>query len=185
MEEVSDAELEALTDTEHPQGVVAVIEPRSWSLADIRLPPGMTCAGARRGAGSGQRRHHAPHRAGARAPRGVVALKGTADLTNPKVIRGGMGAASGCRRLPPTPEELVAWARLQRAEIWVADVAGESRWPVPRRTSRDPRSLLVVGQRRRRRQSALDAAADRRVGDSAGARSGVAQRGGRRRHPPV
>ena len=42
IEEVSDDELVGLADTEHPQGIVAVIEPREWTLADIRLLPGLT-----------------------------------------------------------------------------------------------------------------------------------------------
>ena len=57
---------------------------------------------------------------------GVVALKGTADLTNPKVIRGGMGATFRLPSVSAAPEELVAWGRLQRAEIWVAATSGES-----------------------------------------------------------
>ena len=35
VESVSDAVLETLADTEQPQGVVAVIEPREWRLEDI------------------------------------------------------------------------------------------------------------------------------------------------------
>ena len=42
VEEVSDADLETLADTEHPQGVVAVIEPKRWGLDDIRVVPGST-----------------------------------------------------------------------------------------------------------------------------------------------
>ena len=38
--EVAPAELDALADTEHPQGVVAVVEPRVWSLADVPTAPG-------------------------------------------------------------------------------------------------------------------------------------------------
>ena len=40
MVEVSPAELDALADTEHPQGIVAVVEPRVWSLADLATGPG-------------------------------------------------------------------------------------------------------------------------------------------------
>ena len=40
VESVSDAELESLADTDQPQGVVAVIEPRQWRLEDLAPAPG-------------------------------------------------------------------------------------------------------------------------------------------------
>jgi RNA methyltransferase, TrmH family len=95
---------------------------------------------------------------------GLVALKGTADLTNPKVIRGGMGASFRLPAVPATPEELVAWARLQRAEIWVADMAGASPGRLPQRTSQRPPVLLVVGNEGAGVGPIMDAAADRRIG---------------------
>jgi TrmH family RNA methyltransferase len=97
---------------------------------------------------------------------GIVALKGTADLTNPKVIRGGMGASFRLPSVPATPEELVAWARLQRAEIWVAAVDGEPVTGLPRRGPHRPPILLVVGNEGSGVGPTLDAAADRRVGIS-------------------
>src|SRR5512143_2654975 len=38
--EVPSAELNGLADTEHPQGIVAVVEPPVWSLADVRSEQG-------------------------------------------------------------------------------------------------------------------------------------------------
>ena len=40
IEPVSESELATLADTEHPQGVVAVVEPRRWTMADIDVAPG-------------------------------------------------------------------------------------------------------------------------------------------------
>ena len=163
VEEVSDQELDDLTDTEHPQGIVAVIEPKQWTLADIRLLPGVTALvldGVQDPGNVGTMLRTAMGLGAA----GLVALKGTADLTNPKVIRGGMGASFRLPSVPATPEELVAWARLQRAQIWVADMAGEDPGRLPHRTSQRPPVLLVVGNEGAGVGPIMAAAADRRIG---------------------
>jgi TrmH family RNA methyltransferase len=163
IEEVTDQELDDLTDTEHPQGVVAVIEPKHWTLADIRLLPGVTTLvldGVQDPGNVGTMLRTAL----ALGAAGVVALKGTADLTNPKVIRGGMGASFRLPAVPATPEELVAWARLQRGQIWVADMAGESPDRLPHCSPNRPPILLVVGNEGAGVGPIVDAAADRRIG---------------------
>ena len=165
VEEVSDKELDELTDTEHPQGIVAVIEPKQWTLADIRLLPGGTILvldGVQDPGNVGTMLRTAQGFGAA----GLVALKGTADLTNPKVIRGGMGASFRLPAVPATPEELVAWARLQRGQIWVADVKGETPGHLPQRTPQRPPILLVVGNEGAGVSPIMDAAADRRIGIS-------------------
>ena len=165
VEEVSDQELDELTDTEHPQGIVAVIEPKEWTLADIRLLPGGTILvldGVQDPGNVGTMLRTALGLGAA----GLVALKGTADLTNPKVIRGGMGASFRLPAVPATPEEVVAWARLQRGQIWVADMKGESPGRLPQRTPQRPPVLLVVGNEGAGVGPIMDAAADRRIGIS-------------------
>ena len=165
IEEVSDPDLEELTDTEHPQGIVAVIVPKQWTLADIPLLPGVTALvldGVQDPGNVGTMLRTALGLGAA----GLVALKGTADLTNPKVIRGGMGASFRLPAVPATPEELVAWARLQRGEIWVADMNGESPGRLPQCTPRRPPILLVVGNEGAGVGPIMDAAADRRIGIS-------------------
>jgi TrmH family RNA methyltransferase len=165
VEEVSDQELDELTDTEHPQGMVAVIEPKQWALADIRLLPGGTVLvldGVQDPGNVGTMLRTALGLGAA----GLVALKGTADLTNPKVIRGGMGASFRLPAVPATPEELVAWARLQRGQIWVADMKGESPGRLPQRTPQRPPILLVVGNEGAGVSPIMDTAADRRIGIS-------------------
>jgi RNA methyltransferase, TrmH family len=163
VEEVSDAELDGLTDTEHPQGITAVVEPKSWSLADIRLTPGMTALVLDAVQDPGNVGTMLRTALGLGAA-GVIALKGTADLNNPKVVRGGMGATFRLPSVAATPEELVAWARLQRAEIWVAAVGGDSPGRMPRRTSERPPVLLVVGNEGAGVSPTLEAAANRRTG---------------------
>ena len=57
---------------------------------------------------------------------GVVALKGTAELTNPKVLRGSMGAAFRLPAVAADAEELLAWAAERGVEIWVAAADGRA-----------------------------------------------------------
>jgi TrmH family RNA methyltransferase len=163
LEDVAEAELVALADTEHPQGVVAVIEPREWSLSEIRLHPGsvtLALDGVQDPGNVGTMLRTALG-LGATA---VVALKGTADLTNPKVIRGGMGASFRLPVVAASPEELLAWGRLQRAEIWIADPAGEPAHALPSRTASRPPVVLVVGNEGAGVGPTLEAAGSRRIG---------------------
>jgi RNA methyltransferase, TrmH family len=162
IEEYTEAELEALADTEHPQGVVAVIEPKRWSLSDIRMLAGTTAVvldGVQDPGNVGTILRTA---LGLGAT-GVIALKGTADLTNSKVIRSAMGASFHLPAVPATPDEFVAWAKLQRAEIWIAEGSGEpaERLPGPR-ADRSP-VALVFGNEGAGISSVLESAATRRV----------------------
>jgi RNA methyltransferase, TrmH family len=163
VEEVDDAQLDALTDTEHPQGITAVIEPKKWGLAEIRLSPGMTALVLDAVQDPGNVGTMLRTALGLGAV-GVVALKGTADLTNPKVIRGGMGATFRLPSVNAAPEELVAWARLQRSEIWVAGTGGEAAAHLPPRNASRPPVLLVVGNEGAGVSPALETAATRRIG---------------------
>lgn len=162
VEDLTDAELESLADTEHPQGIIGVIEPKRWTLSDIRMIPGATVLvldGVQDPGNVGTMLRTALGLGSV----GLVALKGTADLTNPKVIRAAMGASFRLPAVTAAPDEFVAWSRLQRAQIWVADAAGqpEDRQPA-RRTDRPP-VALVVGNEGAGVGATIDAAADRRI----------------------
>ena len=159
LEEVSDAELTELADTEHPQGVVAVVRPREWTLDDIVTAPraAVLVLDAVQDPGNVGTMLRTALGLGAA---GVVALKGTAELTGPKVMRGSMGALF---RLPAvatdTPAFLV-WSRARALELWVAEADGE---PLAAgRGSRGP-VALVVGNEGAGVRPELEAAANRRV----------------------
>jgi RNA methyltransferase, TrmH family len=163
IEEHSEAELDALADTEHPQGAIAVIEPRRWSLGDVRMTPGstfVTLDGVQDPGNVGTILRTA---LGLGAT-GAAALKGTADLTNSKVIRGAMGASFHLPTVAATPEEFVAWAKLQRTQIWIADGSGEPADSLPRKSADRPPVALIFGNEGGGVSAALEAAADRRVG---------------------
>ena len=121
--ELSDRELGELADTEQPQGVIAVIAPRQWTLADIPLgttavvvvldgvqDPGNVGTIARTALGLGAA--------------GLVSLAGTVDLNNSKVLRGSMGALF---RLPaPAVEDAVLLAWVRAATIALARSLSEA-----------------------------------------------------------
>lgn len=160
-EDLGDSELEELADTEHPQGVVAVIEPKRWGLDDIRLSAGSTLLvldGVQDPGNVGTMLRTALGLGAA----GVLALKGTADLTNPKVIRSAMGATFRLPAVAATPEEFVAWARLQRTEIWAAEANGESIGRLLRAKSGAP-VALVLGNEGAGVGPALHQVANRRI----------------------
>jgi TrmH family RNA methyltransferase len=160
VEEVTDDELVELADTEHPQGIVAVIEPKRWSLSDLQLSHGGTVLALDAVQDPGNVGTMIRTALGLGAV-GLVALKGTADLTNSKVIRGAMGASFRLPIATASPEELIAWARLQRAQIWVADRAGQT----PDRISAASNQgiVLVLGNEGAGVGPALDASADQRI----------------------
>ena len=157
--EVTPGELEALADTEQPQGIVAVVEPRGRRLEDIPTAAGsvVLVLDAVQDPGNVGTMLRSALALGAS---GVVALKGTAELTNPKVLRGSMGAAF---RLPAATADIdgfIAWARSRGVELIVAAADGE---PVTRGRRGSAPIALVVGNEGAGVSPSLAAAAARRV----------------------
>jgi TrmH family RNA methyltransferase len=139
LEAVDDDLLGQLADTEHPQGVVAVIEPRPWRLEDIPVgprgvvlvldgvqDPGNVGALARTALGLGAD--------------ALVALPGTADLSNPKALRGSMGALLRLPAVPATLAGFIVWARGAGVELWTTATDGT---PVARVRREGPVALLL------------------------------------------
>jgi TrmH family RNA methyltransferase len=161
VEEMGDRELAELADTEHPQGVVAVFAPRAWSLDDVRVARGaaVLVLDAVQDPGNVGTMLRTALGLGAA---GVVALKGTAELTNPKVVRGAMGALFRLPCVATDATTFLAWAREHRLALWVAAAAGAPLERPPRRGEREA-VALVVGNEGAGVTPALDQAADRRV----------------------
>jgi len=161
VEPVSDAELEDLADTEHPQGIVAVVEPRRWTLDDIAAAPGapvLVLDGVQDPGNVGTILRSALGLGAA----GVVALKGTAELTNPKVLRGSMGALFRLPAVPSDAQTYLSWAGERGIETWVAAVDGAVIEPGGAGGHRGTVGL-VLGNEGAGVSSALEAAATRRV----------------------
>jgi TrmH family RNA methyltransferase len=141
VEIVADSELVELAATEHPQGVVAVYQPRAWTLDSVRpagprhplvvldsvQDPGNVGTIART--------------AWAFGASGLVALPGTADLTSPKTVRSAMGALFQLPHLHAPDADVIALVAASGAELWVTSMQGE---PVHTPASDSP-VVLVFG----------------------------------------
>jgi len=122
--EFDDRALVGLSDTEHPQGVIAVIEPPAWDLDALPAGPGdvvVVLDGVQDPGNVGA----IARTALALGASGLIALKGTAELTNPKVLRGSMGALFRLPAVSATDAECLAWAARAGAALWVTDSTGE------------------------------------------------------------
>jgi len=158
VEQRGDRELASLAATDHPQGVIAVIEPPRWRLDDLQLDvrsvvvvldavqdPGNVGTMVRT--------------AWALGAAGLIALPGTAELTNPKVLRATMG---GFFRLPAIAagfEDATDWLRRQGVRVWVSAGDGDRVTPAPA----DRPLALVVGNEGAGVRDELRAAAERRI----------------------
>lgn len=121
---VTASELADAAGTDSPQGVIAIAEIPQRSLADVTPGPGarlLVLDGVQDPGNVGTIVRTA---AGLGAV-AVVALPGTVDLWNAKVVRGAMGAHLHMTAVHSGTEELLAWTARERVELWVADPAGE------------------------------------------------------------
>lgn len=156
--DVSDRDLADLADTEHPQGVVAVIEPRRWELNDVRPAPGHPALVLDRLQDPGNVGTMV-RTAFAMGAAGVIALKGTAELSAPKVLRGSMGALF---RLPAVRCDVAAfleWHRASGADLWLADPQGQ---PLHGIKAAGP-ATIVIGNEGAGLDPALGSVSHRRV----------------------
>jgi RNA methyltransferase, TrmH family len=137
---VSDVEFASAADTESPQGILAIAHVPAHTLEDV------TKTGFRRllvldaiqdpgNVGTILRT------AAALSVTATIALPGTVDLWNAKVVRSGMGAHFHHLTLSSTWDELDSFRAMHHVALWGADAAGEAV-----ETVRAPEHLaLVVG----------------------------------------
>jgi TrmH family RNA methyltransferase len=168
---VSDRELAELADTEQPQGVVAIIEPPSWGWADLPAKAGavvLALDGVQDPGNVGTILRTTLALGGA----GVIALKGTAELTNPKVIRGSMGALFRLPAISATEDDFTRWLNENAVELWLSAAQAPPVRDLPARQKRPP-ICLAVGNEGAGVSAGIEARAVRRIGIplSAGAES--------------
>ncbi len=123
VEEATDAELAAAAATEHPQGVIAVYHPREWTLEEVPAAPRhpvVVLDGVQDPGNVGA----IARTAFALGAAGLLALPGTADLTNPKTVRAAMGALFRLPALHVDVDPLLAW--LDRAGIVLCGATGDA-----------------------------------------------------------
>jgi TrmH family RNA methyltransferase len=135
-------EFASAADTDSPQGVLAVAEVPERALDAVVLPPVarlVVLDGVQDPGNVGT----ILRTAAALGASATVALPGTVDLWNAKVVRSAMGALFHHPVLSSTWEELASFLAAGGVELWGADAAGE---PVARtRGVRPPRLALALG----------------------------------------
>lgn len=157
VEDVDDATLARAASTEHPQGIIAVYQPPSWDerscdpasghplvVLDAVQDPGNVGTIARTTLAFGGT--------------GLLALPGTVDLANPKVVRGAMGALFALPNRVATLDDITEIRRRTGAAVWVAAQPGD-------RLDGAPASpvIVVLGNEGAGIDDAVAAIADRRV----------------------
>ncbi len=156
IEEVSEGQLGQVSDTQTSQGVLAVIRPPVWGLADIRLGHGpvLIVDGVQDPGNLGTLLRTAY----ALGAGGAILLKGTADSSNPKTLRAAVGASFQLPAAPAQLDELKGWARRQGATIWATATEGI---PLHRCQPPDRLSLVVGSEAAGVSEGVLQLAADR------------------------
>jgi TrmH family RNA methyltransferase len=140
IEDVSERTMAELTETESPQGLLAVFEPPSWTWDRIRVAPRapvLVLDGVQDPGNVGT----LIRTAFALGAGGALLLHGTADVANPKVVRAGMGATFRLPAAATTDDELRAWLEREHATVWAATAQGT---PLSR-MDKPERLVVIVG----------------------------------------
>lgn len=135
---VTDAEFESAADTEHPQGILAVARQPRRALADLVIgdttrllvldgiqDPGNVGTLIRTAAAAGVA--------------AVVALPGTVDLWNAKVVRSAVGTHFHVPAVEATLDELRAFLAERDVELWGTAAGG-----TPVESARPPARLAIA-----------------------------------------
>lgn len=156
--QVTPEELESASDTETPQGVLAVAEIPARTLKGLELPATarLVVLDALQDPGNVGTILRTAAAFGAAA---VVALPGTVDLWNAKVVRSAMGIHFRHPAVAATWDELSAFLHEHRVALWAADAGGE---PLSR-SGAPARLAIAVGNEGAGLSAQMRDAADRIV----------------------
>ncbi len=142
VEEITPNELASATDTESPQGVLAIAEVPARHLANVNVTNDsrIVVLDAVQDPGNVGTIVRTAAALGAAA---TLAMPGTVDLWNAKVVRSAMGAHFHHQSMACTWDELDAFRASHNVAIWAADAAGE---PLETLAGSAPAHLaLIVG----------------------------------------
>jgi RNA methyltransferase, TrmH family len=164
VEEVGARTFAQLADTETPQGIIAIIEPRRSTAGDFVPRPGgvaLVIDGVQDPGNVGTLIRTA-HALGAS---GTVVLRGTADPTSPKALRAAMGATFRHPVISLDDAGFIAWARTYGVTLWAGAVDGVPlhRALEGRRANGHPPIAVIVGNEGAGIRPQLNAVAAQRV----------------------
>lgn len=161
LESVSARVFAPLADTDTPQGIVAVIEPRRWTPEDLHLEGAGAAAilvidGVQDPGNVGTLLRTA-HGLGAK---GTVVLRGTADVLGPKTLRAAMGANFRHPVVSLDDAAFIAWTRAREVTLWATAADGV---PIGRVKRGAGPVAVIVGNEGAGIRPALNAVAAQRV----------------------
>jgi TrmH family RNA methyltransferase len=136
--DVSEKEFRSAAETESPQGVLAIGEVPAFSLDTLELPKRcrlVVLDGLQDPGNVGTILRTAT----ALGAAGTIALPGTVDIWNAKVIRSSMGAQFHHPALHATPSDLARFFDERGVTLWAADMGGD---PIDRTAAPD---RLAIG----------------------------------------
>ena len=154
--ECSDDDIAQAGATDTPQGIVAIAEQPERSFEEIG---GDGCILLLDGVQDPGNVGTILRTAQAFAAAATIALPGTADLWNPKVVRAAMGALFSHVAFPTATMDAIAYLRAREIPIWATSAAGEAL----RVGSGGERVAIVVGNEANGVSEPIAAVADRTV----------------------
>jgi TrmH family RNA methyltransferase len=123
IEDVDEREFLSAADTDAPQGILLVVDTPQRRLSDLRAARTIVVLDGLQDPGNAGT---ILRTAAALGAAGVVALPGTVDLWNAKVIRSAVGAHFTHPAMTATLEELVSYLTSAQVPLWAATMAGAS-----------------------------------------------------------
>ncbi len=142
VEEVGSRAFADLAGTDTPQGILAIVQPKLWTLAEITGGPLLVVDGVQDPGNVGTLIRTA-HALGAAAS---LLLRGSADPLNPKALRAAMGATFRHPVVQLDDGPFITWARQREYVLWAAAADG---LPLSRaldaKTSRKELIAVIVG----------------------------------------
>jgi RNA methyltransferase, TrmH family len=138
--EVTEKDFRSAAETESPQGVIAIgeIPVRSFDTLEIRSMCRLLLLDGVQDPGNVGTILRTAAALGATA---TIALPGTVDLWNPKVIRSSMGAQFAHAAFHADSNETLAFLDRNKIELWAADAGGSAL----KRADAPPRLAVAVG----------------------------------------
>lgn len=116
-------EFDDISQTDTPQGIIAVVEQQTGELRDVRVEAGglALVLDAVQDPGNVGSMIRSAHALGASV---VVLLPGSADPWNPKVLRSAMGASFKIPVVVAGHSDFAEWRDASGMKVWVGSVAG-------------------------------------------------------------
>jgi TrmH family RNA methyltransferase len=121
VEEVGSRTFADLAGTDTPQGILAIVQPRVWALADITGEGPLLVVDGVQDPGNVGTLLRTAHALGASAS---LLLRGSADPMNPKALRAAMGATFRHPVVQLDDGPFITWARERGITLWAAAADG-------------------------------------------------------------